>query len=119
MGSASFRSASRHCHWKDCQFSTSNSETYEEHMLLHRRCPKDGCLSEFKEEKDIQRHVWKTHRRWAFSTKYPSIRGVCGICGKIYERKDYVRRHMREKHQDQNNKVRQQRPRRNRLLWKQ
>ncbi|KAK2022204.1 hypothetical protein LX32DRAFT_205488 [Colletotrichum zoysiae] len=90
--------AKYHCRWKDCSFDSYGSEELAEHMLSHRRCPKDDCTSSFPEEKEKRRHVWKTHRKWAVSVGYPSIAGVCGTCGEVFARQDYVLRHNRRKH---------------------
>lgn len=71
---------------------------HSEHMVRHRQCPKEDCALEFKDEKEKRRHVWKIHRNWAERTGYPVIRGKCNVCGKEYEREDYVVRHKKEKH---------------------
>lgn len=74
-------------------------------MGEHKKCPKETChWNEANDEKEKTRHVWTQHKRWAKESNYPPNGGVCDICGKEYERLDYVARHKREKH---DNKKRQ------------
>lgn len=68
-------------------------------MKKHRKCPKDDCpWEDAKEEKEMLRHLWKTHKKWAEEKGYESITGHCDECGKEFERKDYVPRHKKEVH---------------------
>ena len=68
-------------------------------MKEHNTCPKEGCnWDKAKEDKDIRRHVWTIHGPWAEETGYPSIKGRCDECGKIFKREDFARRHEREVH---------------------
>lgn len=106
------------CNWKGCSFTAASPHGSRyvllpqdfghlililcglpsQHLLQHRQCPKQDCTCEFDNEKEKSRHVWKRHRKWAAVNNYPSIGGQCDICGKVYERADYVSRHKREKH---------------------
>lgn len=68
-------------------------------MSGHQKCPKDDCeWREAKEEKEVLRHVWNTHGKWAKEKGLPSIGGHCDECGKSFKRQDYVARHKAEVH---------------------
>lgn len=106
------------CNWKGCSFTAASLDgsryvrlhqnfgwliltidrLASEHLSQHRRCPKKDCTCEFENEKEKSRHVWKRHRKWAAMKNYSSIGGKCDICGRVFERADYVSRHKRQKH---------------------
>nr|XP_036584557.1 uncharacterized protein CTRU02_05632 [Colletotrichum truncatum]KAF6794075.1 hypothetical protein CTRU02_05632 [Colletotrichum truncatum] len=88
------------CRWKDCSYIDPGLD----HILQHRKCPKNDCVSSFREEKEKRRHVWKVHRNWATQMQYPRVASECDICGMMLARKDYVLRHKRRKHWNQRQK---------------
>ncbi|KAL6871706.1 hypothetical protein HDV57DRAFT_511651 [Trichoderma longibrachiatum] len=64
------------------------------------KCPKapEGCTYRAQFNKEIEKHIWSRHVKWAEETNRTPIRKECKICGVILERPDNVKRHMDEVH---------------------
>ncbi|KAL7783625.1 hypothetical protein V8C37DRAFT_414677 [Trichoderma ceciliae] len=83
------------------------SKSFEKQYQLNRHigwhdkpieCPKPGCIYRAQYNKDVERHIWGHHAKWAEETGRPQIRKECKICKVILERPDNVKRHMDEVH---------------------
>ncbi|KAL6874795.1 hypothetical protein J3F83DRAFT_712762 [Trichoderma novae-zelandiae] len=63
-------------------------------------CPKEheGCAYRAQYSKEIEKHVWSNHVKWAEDTGRKPIRKKCRLCGVTLERPDNVKRHMDEVH---------------------
>ena len=75
------------------------------------KCPKPDCklspggtVYGAEYGKEIKRHVWKCHVKWAEETNYPPLAQRCDICGNVYARGDLLTRHKREKHENMRRK---------------
>lgn len=77
---------------------------FREHVTQHTKCPADNCVFEFKNSKEIERHIWKCHKKWAARTGYHKIDATCSICGNTYARPDFLSRHLKEEHDGQKRK---------------
>lgn len=82
---------------------------FEKRYMLNRhlgkhtkplKCPKapEGCTYRAQFNKEIEKHIWSRHVKWAEETNRTPIRKECKICGVILERPDNVKRHMDEVH---------------------
>ncbi|PTB62024.1 hypothetical protein BBK36DRAFT_1186193 [Trichoderma citrinoviride] len=76
---------------------------YSRHYGWHDkplRCPKEdeGCPYRAQFNKEIEKHIWSRHVKWAEETNRKPIRKKCQRCGVILERPDFVKRHMDEVH---------------------
>ena len=70
-----------------------------DHAVSHRRCPTSSCAwTAEKDQKEIDRHVWVDHRKWAKESGYPPMESQCDECARVYSRKDGLLRHKREVH---------------------
>lgn len=64
------------------------------------KCPKEpeGCTYRAQFNKEIEKHIWSRHVKWAEETNRTPIRKQCRLCEAILERPDNVKRHMDEVH---------------------
>ncbi|KAH8664343.1 hypothetical protein BX600DRAFT_540831 [Xylariales sp. PMI_506] len=62
--------------------------------LVH--CEADmSCITAPKAKKDMNRHYWTTHPKWALDHKIPPMGTVCEKCDTSLRRKDYLSRHQK------------------------
>ncbi|KAH0494741.1 hypothetical protein TgHK011_008332 [Trichoderma gracile] len=93
-----------------CGMAFEKRYTLNRHRGKHTKplkCPKEpeGCIYRAQFKKEIEKHIWSTHAKWAEETNRTPIRKQCKECGVILERPDYVKRHMDEVH----NKIKRKR----------
>lgn len=75
---------------------------YRKHMLTHTRpydCPL--CDSATAARKDLHRHFWVSHPRYAKENNIPNDKMVCPYCQKE-SRSDNLKRHIKSQHGFQN-----------------
>ncbi|KAM7203004.1 hypothetical protein V8F20_004251 [Naviculisporaceae sp. PSN 640] len=51
------------------------------------------CSNREAQRRDMYRHYWRAHKRWAETNKIPEQKKQCKDCGKWYARKDFWTRH--------------------------
>ncbi|KAH0528973.1 hypothetical protein TsFJ059_003781 [Trichoderma semiorbis] len=84
------------------------SKSFEKNFLLNRhlgwhdkklQCPlHPDCDKRYQYSKDLEKHIWSHHPKWAEDTGRPPIRTKCKMCEAILERPDNAKRHMDEVH---------------------
>ncbi|EHK24072.1 uncharacterized protein TRIVIDRAFT_58123 [Trichoderma virens Gv29-8] len=61
-------------------------------------CPLPDCDKRYQYQKELEKHIWSHHPKWAEDTNRKPIRTKCRICQAILERPDNAKRHMDEVH---------------------
>lgn len=82
-----------------CPRSFDKQHQLNRHIRWHEKpeiCPR--CVYRASYERDVTRHVWVKHKKWAEQTGYKSIEVECKICKAVLQRPDYLPRHMKEVH---------------------
>ncbi|KAH6997035.1 hypothetical protein EDB80DRAFT_754712 [Ilyonectria destructans] len=83
------------CEVKGCGKFFSRSYNYKSHLETHDEkreypfpCPVDGCTKKFVRKTDLQRHHQSVHMK--------ERNHKCDFCGRLFARKDTLRRHMED-----------------------
>ncbi|KAH6877349.1 hypothetical protein B0T10DRAFT_532380 [Thelonectria olida] len=83
------------CEVKGCGKFFSRSYNYKSHLETHDEkreypfpCPIDGCTKKFVRKTDLQRHHQSVHMK--------ERNHKCDYCGRLFARKDTLRRHMED-----------------------
>ncbi|KAF7560727.1 hypothetical protein G7046_g3436 [Stylonectria norvegica] len=83
------------CEVKGCGKFFSRSYNYKSHLETHDDqreypfpCPIDGCCKRFVRKTDLQRHNQSVHMK--------ERNHKCDYCGRLFARKDTLRRHMED-----------------------
>lgn len=68
------------------------------HMAKHSlpyKCPREKCKEAKASKKEIDRHVWAAHSKWADETGYrPRLDKACPGCGAVFTRADNMKQHL-------------------------
>ncbi|KAL6806390.1 hypothetical protein GGI42DRAFT_321121 [Trichoderma sp. SZMC 28013] len=90
------------CDRAGCSKSFEKNHQLNRHLGWHDKklqCPlHPDCDKRYQYKKDLEKHIWSHHQKWAEDTGRPPIRTKCKICGVILERPDNAKRHMDEVH---------------------
>ncbi|KAK3314204.1 hypothetical protein B0H66DRAFT_537447 [Apodospora peruviana] len=58
-------------------------------------CKADSnCNHRKGQKRDMDRHYWSAHKRWAEANAIPPQEEKCLGCGRVYARKDFLKRHL-------------------------
>ncbi|KKP02862.1 hypothetical protein THAR02_05038 [Trichoderma harzianum] len=90
------------CGKDGCSKSFEKNYQLNRHLGWHDKklqCPlHPDCDKRYQYKKDLEKHIWSHHQKWAEDTGRPPIRTKCKMCGVILERPDNAKRHMDEVH---------------------
>lgn len=90
------------CDRDGCTKSFEKNYQLNRHLGWHDKklqCPlQPDCDKRYQYKKDLEKHIWSHHQKWAEDTGRPPIRTKCKMCGVILERPDNAKRHMDEVH---------------------
>ncbi|KAL7952046.1 hypothetical protein V8C42DRAFT_25225 [Trichoderma barbatum] len=89
------------CDRAGCSRSFAKRHELNRHIGWHDKplnCPKNGCDYRTQFKKEIEKHVWSRHVKWAEETNRQPIRKKCKLCSAVLERPDNAKRHMDEVH---------------------
>lgn len=64
---------------------------------LPYECPRETCNKTKASKKEIDRHVWAAHCKWANETGYrPRLDSACPVCGAEFTRADNMKQHLNQ-----------------------
>ncbi|KAK4211364.1 hypothetical protein QBC37DRAFT_14418 [Rhypophila decipiens] len=52
------------------------------------------CANRQAQRRDMNRHYWTSHKKWAAENNIPELKEDCEACGKTFARKDFLKRHL-------------------------
>jgi hypothetical protein len=56
----------------------------------------EDCGEISADKRDLNRHYWSHHKKYAIAAKLPPVEGKCEACGKKFSRQDHATRHLKK-----------------------